>query len=215
MQPGKIYLIRHGQTEGNGHHYVGWEDLSLNENGINQAQAISNLLRVHPIATIYCSTLRRAIDTALPLSKQKQLKLETDKALNEIDYGAYQGRLKSELELKLRKDYRYRPLPDGESLYDVYLRVKQFRESIARLLAMKQDLAIFSHYWSIRLFLGILHNKSFDDIFAPGGYKPTNGSVYEVQYECNSVGNLDCLSERYLETQSEYEKIATTSEVLL
>ena len=198
MKSGKIYLIRHGQTEGNGHHYVGWENLNLNENGKSQALAIANLLRNRPVTDIYCSSLRRAIDTATPLSKQKQLILKTDYTLNEINYGTFQGRLKSELNLKLKKEYQYQSLPDGESLHDVYLRVKKFHHSITGSLMRSENLAIISHYWSIRLFYGILQNKNFAEIFAQRSYKPDNASVYEVAYRWQDSIGLECTSVGYV-----------------
>lgn len=213
MEVGRIYLIRHGQTAGNGKHYVGWDDLPLNQTGQQQANAIADLLGNKEIDAIYCSALSRAIATAQPLAEQKKLTLTSTNELNEINYGTYQGKLKTELELKLRKNYRHQQLPDGESLHDVYLRVRRFFESIAATLTQQQNLAIVSHYWSIRMFLGILQSKNFDDIFSPGGYKPANGSIYEVCYLSDKPSGIACLSEGYLDTQPVIAKPLAATEV--
>jgi broad specificity phosphatase PhoE len=194
---------------GNGRHYVGWEDLPLNTTGIQQAQWIVDSLSALPVAIVYSSALRRAIDTALPLAQQKGLQLQTKADLNEINYGAYQGKLKSELELKLRKDYRYAPLPDGESLHDVYLRVKRFHDSIVHQMAEHKNMAIVGHYWSIRMLLGILLGQEFDDIFVSGGYKPANASVYQVQYQLHTGGRIDCLDQSYLAPMAAINEIVS------
>jgi broad specificity phosphatase PhoE len=199
MTIGRIYLIRHGQTTGNSNHYVGWDDLPLNEIGVQQAHRIDLRLDSIPISEIYCSPLMRAVATARPLSESKGLELMRYDNLKEINYGEYQGRLKSELNLKLRKDYRYEPLPGGESLHDVYKRVRQFKDGIAESFIRNKPIAIIAHFWSIRMLLGVLQGLSFDSIFIPGGYKPGNGSIYEVQYHTDKYGKLVCLAQAYLE----------------
>lgn len=205
MNTGKIYLIRHGQTDGNGSRYIGWEDLPLNVTGLQQAAAITHVLLEESIQAIYTSALSRAVATGRPLAEQKKLHWQTTPLLNEIDYGEYQGRYKSEFQLKLRKDYRTQKLPSGESLHDVFLRVRKFVDVISPLLASEANLAIVAHYWSIRMLLGILQNKSFDDLFSSGGYKPANGSVYQFCYRNDKQGTLTGISERYLERQSDPE----------
>jgi len=199
MTTGRIYLIRHGQTAGNGNQYVGWDDLPLNEAGVQQANRIAVQLQAVPISGIYCSSLKRAVNTALPLSESRGLELMCYDNLREINYGEYQGRLKSELNLKLRKDYRYDPLPGGESLYDVYKRVGQFRDVIVDSCTRNKPIAVIAHFWSIRMLLGILQGLNFDSIFIPGGYKPANGSIYEVKYHFNKYGEMVCLAQGYLE----------------
>lgn len=199
MTIGRIYLIRHGQTAGNGNQYVGWDDLPLNETGVQQANRIAVQFESIYISEIYCSSLMRAVATARPLSESKGLELMFHDNLKEINFGEYQGRLKSELKLKLRKDYRYEPLPGGESLYDVYKRVKQFKDGIAESFIENKPIAIIAHFWSIRMLLGVLQGLSFDSIFIPGGYKPGNASIYEVQYHTDKYGKLVCLAQAYLE----------------
>lgn len=205
MTTGRIYLIRHGQTSGNGNQYVGWDDLPLNETGVQQAHQIAALLESLPISEIYSSPLKRAIETARPLCESKGLEIMHHDELKEINYGEFQGRLKSELNLKLRKQNRYEPLPDGESLYDVYKRVRRFKDSIASSLIENKPIAIIAHFWSIRLFLGVLQELDFESIFISGGYKPGNGSIYEVVYQIDTKGELKCLATDYLETNRDMQ----------
>jgi len=179
---GSLWLIRHGQTDGNGRRYVGWEDAPLNGTGELQAAAIAATLAEQPPAAIYASPLRRARDTAAPLARALKLPIALEPDLREIHYGDYQGQAKSELQLKLRKHYLHRRLPAGESLHDVYRRACRFRQRIAADLAAARSVAVFGHYWSIRLVLGALTDTSFDALFRPGGYKPANGSIYHIRY---------------------------------
>lgn len=205
MNTGKIYLIRHGQTNGNGNQYVGWEDLPLNAMGMQQAAEMADILREESVDAIYTSALHRAVATVRPLAEQKKLPWHSTPLLNEIDYGEYQGRYKSELQLKLRNDFRTQKLPSGESLHDVFLRVRKFVEAISPSLASGANLAVVAHYWSIRMLLGLLQNKNFDDLFSSGGYKPANGSVYQFCYRNDKEGALTVISERYLKLKSESE----------
>lgn len=203
-----IYLIRHGQTTGNGNHYVGWEDLPLNELGIVQAENIAQRLQEEPVSMIVSSVLQRAKATAQPLCKKKHIELLSDPRLNEINYGEYQGRLKTDLELKLRKDYRHHRLPSGESLHDVYLRVKAFWEDFRRQHnQIQQSLVIVAHYWSIRMLFGVLQGFEFDQVFMPNGYKPGNGTIYQVSYGVDAEGNIGIVNHHYVEifNQSEPE----------
>ena len=46
---GTVVLVRHGRTDGNKHHYTGWEDLPLNPTGRAQAAAAAELLADVPV----------------------------------------------------------------------------------------------------------------------------------------------------------------------
>ena len=61
----KVYLIRHGQSEGNRLHlHCGWSDTPLSELGHKQAKAANAYLKDMPFDRIYCSDLPRARQTA-------------------------------------------------------------------------------------------------------------------------------------------------------
>lgn len=179
---GLLWLVRHGQTNGNGQRYVGWQNPALNEAGEGQAKRIADLLGNRPLQAIYASPLRRACDSAKPLALRLGLPIAIEPELREIHYGDYQGRAKEELGLKLRKDFLHRRLPGGESLHDVYRRACRFRQRIAADLAAARPIAVFGHYWSTRMVFGALAGAEFDELFHSGGYKPGNGSVYEIRY---------------------------------
>jgi probable phosphoglycerate mutase len=179
---GILWLVRHGRTDANGQRYVGWEDPPLNAAGADQAAEIAAILNQRCPAAIYSSPLRRARDTAAPLALRLALPIILEADLREIHYGAHQGRTKAELGLKLRKHHLHQRLPGGESLHDVYLRAGRFRRRIAADLAAARPIAVFGHYWSTRMVLGVLAGAEFDQLFRTGGYKPGNGSIYQIRY---------------------------------
>jgi broad specificity phosphatase PhoE len=99
-----IYLVRHGQTEFNRERRIqGHVDSPLTELGVRQAQAVGRLLRDlirEPDGwRIVSSPLGRAHATAeLIAHRLGGLPIELDARLKEMSWGAYDGRLRAELE---------------------------------------------------------------------------------------------------------------------
>lgn len=182
QQPGRILLIRHGRTAGNGQRYVGWEDLPLDAEGQAQALAVAARLVGEQVDTIYASSLARALATAQPLAAQRGLPVMACPALREIDYGDYQGLLKAERALRLRRQHTHTRLPNGESLFDVYQRVCTLLDPLGHDLASGRQIAIVGHFWSNRMLVGALRRQPFDEIIACGDYRPANGSIFALHY---------------------------------
>jgi broad specificity phosphatase PhoE len=172
-----IHLIRHGETDGNGAHYVGRQDLPLNAAGRAQAEALVPLLSARPICRIIASPLQRARCTAAPLASALGLRVEIAPALIEIDFGQLENAFKSEHALSLRNKHRDEPLPGGESLLNVWDRLQPFAHGIAQGQNQDCDLVIVGHYWSLRMLHGIVSGLSFDQTVASASYKPKTGSV--------------------------------------
>lgn len=180
MSAGRLLLIRHGRTAGNGRRYVGWEDVPLDEAGRAQADALAAALNHARIDAIYSSPLRRARDTAAPLAQARGLAVVARDELREIDYGALQGCPKDELRLRLRHDYREARLPGGESLRDVYERAARLGAELAAALYEGAGLAVVGHFWSLRMLAGAMLGLPLAALPAGLDYKPANGSVAEL-----------------------------------
>lgn len=173
----RVLLIRHGRTAGNGHHYVGLEDLPLDEVGVIQARSVAERLAAEPIAAVYVSGLTRTVQTAMPLVAGRPCPLFVRPDLNEVDYGAYQGIAKSSRTFSLKREHRYRRMPGGESLHDVYLRARRFAAELRASAA--GTVAVVGHYRSNQMLVAALGGLTFDEALDVP-YRPENGSVYEV-----------------------------------
>ena len=179
---GRLFVIRHGQTGGNGQRYVGWEDEPLDPVGIEQARAVAARLGGEDIDAVYSSPLSRALDTARPLAARLGLTVAVREELKEIDYGRFQGLSKTDQSVKLRHDFLFEPVPGGESLNDVYRRVGRAWTELREELACGRTLAVVGHYWSNRILLGAIHELALEDLFERTRYKPANGSIYRVDF---------------------------------
>lgn len=177
---GTVFVVRHGRTAANKNTYLGWDDPPLDAVGVAQAALLLDELTDEHLDAIYSSPLQRAIQTVRPIADAHGLEIRVRSGMREIDYGDYQGVSKEAQPLKLRREHRYRPVPAGESLFDVYCRVKEFTEEIAPALREGKRIAVAGHYWSNRILVGCLEGVPFAAMMDAPRYKPANGSVLEV-----------------------------------
>ena len=100
----KILLVRHGEVAGNVGDkptFVGWNDLPLNERGLQQAQIVAEYLAGESIDAVYSSDLQRAKNTAEAIAQKHGLAVRVDADLREVNYGAWEGLG----EIDLHRDY--------------------------------------------------------------------------------------------------------------
>lgn len=150
-----LYVARHGETQWNrSGRYQGRLESSLTERGHAQAKALAGALVGHGIARVVSSPLGRCVQTATPLAQALGLPLETDEHLIEIGHGAWEGRLRSEIEADdaaLFARWKAHPesvsFPGGESLDDVLLRWRAFVGG----LSGKNNVAVVTHDAIVRL----------------------------------------------------------------
>lgn len=88
----KLLLIRHGQTDWNllGK-YQGQTDIALSGEGIRQVDLLAQNFPVDTLDIIYTSDLQRAVMTAERLAEKFSAPLYADKALRELNFGAWEG----------------------------------------------------------------------------------------------------------------------------
>ena len=129
----RLLLARHGRTEWNETgRYQGSSDVGLSSGGLQEAEALGRRLAGERIDAIYCSDLKRAVETAEAVARGRDLKLITHKELREIDFGGLEGLTFGEI------DRRYpgidwwtardpdMKLPQGESVSQLAKRVRRF-----------------------------------------------------------------------------------------
>ncbi len=88
----RIYLMRHGQSEGNKTGIVqGTNDSHLSEKGIMEAEAVSKRFKKFKIDKIYTSELARARETAEIIGKEHGVEVEVVPEFIELSFGVWQG----------------------------------------------------------------------------------------------------------------------------
>lgn len=134
-----LILIRHCMSSYNAKGlWTGWDDPSLTEEGREQAKQAAMALLHMPIDLAFTPPQKRSKETLQEIlsALQKGVPIVEDKAIMERDYGIYTAKNKWEIKkqlgeeefLRLRRGWDY-PIPNGESLKQVYNRVIPFYQS--------------------------------------------------------------------------------------
>jgi len=167
-----LILVRHGESQFNAKSlWTGIWDVPLTKRGRDEAGRLADAIAPIKPDVAYTSNLSRAKDTLdLILSKNKwaQVKVHSDAALNERDYGDLTGMNKWTVEerygvaqfKKWRRGWN-EPVPDGETLKDVYRRVVPYFEANALIdLKAGKNVLIAAHGNSLRALMKYLDSLS-------------------------------------------------------
>lgn len=101
MAKTSIYLIRHGECDGNRENRIrGRVDLPLNENGIAQARVLAVAMTEKKLTHVYSSPLKRAVTTSEIISDRCGCGFSIDDSFCNIKLGPWEGRLKSDIATK-------------------------------------------------------------------------------------------------------------------
>ena len=139
-----IFLIRHGETEGNAARIVQLPDAPLSPRGIAQAERLAHRLAVEGIALILSSDLERAMTTAEHVRRATGAPIAFDPLLQERNFGALRGTPYAELNFDpFASDYEP---PTGETWPIFHARVDRAWEAIqTRAAAVDGPLAVVTH----------------------------------------------------------------------
>jgi probable phosphomutase (TIGR03848 family) len=147
-----LILIRHAQNDWvRTGRLAGWTpEVHLNEEGIEQAEALGRRLARANLKAVYSSPLERAVETAhLVLKHHPDLDLQIEKGIGEVDFGSWTGeRLRKLSRTRLWKIVQDYPsnaqFPSGESIHQMQFRVVS---ALGRLAARHPDglIAVVSH----------------------------------------------------------------------
>lgn len=185
MKALELWLVRHGETDWNRERRTqGHSQNVLSALGVRQARRLAARLEAEVFSRVYCSDLRRAVQTAELLFPGRQLEL--DPRLREISRGVLEGKTEAELstaERKLREEMirdrlHFRP-EGGENFRDVLARVKGWLADLpeqGRVLAVTHGGVIHT---LLRVALG--HAESWSSHFTI-----ENTSVTELRFEGES-----------------------------
>jgi broad specificity phosphatase PhoE len=151
----RILLIRHGETSWNRvHRFQGRRnDLPLNQNGREQANALALALRNESLQAIYSSPVVRAKETACLIKAfHPSVPLFEEEGLVEMDLGEFEGMEVQDWAVQypdFRKAWQETPasvrMPGGESLQEVQNRAIDALERITKIYPTGSTLLICSH----------------------------------------------------------------------
>src|SRR5262245_5836272 len=90
--PTRLFLLRHGEVEQRYHRIFGGRiDMELSPRGHEQAEALAKYVRRRPLEALYCSPMRRALQTMAPLAPHCPTPAVIKPEFHEIDFGDWTG----------------------------------------------------------------------------------------------------------------------------
>jgi alpha-ribazole phosphatase len=128
----RLVLVRHGEPDERIHgRCYGRLDVGLSQCGREQMQRVKCRLRDAPVAALYTSPRRRALESARVLAAQRW-PVRVDDRLREIDFGKFEGLPYDEIAARFPQQYEdwmHGPtevsFPGGESFAAMETRVRQ------------------------------------------------------------------------------------------
>lgn len=167
----KLYLIRHAHTKDNElKRYSGYSNTELSQTGKEQAHELSEFLKKNVnVDKIYVSKLKRTEDTIYEYAKEKEIEVKKIEALNEMNFGDFDGLTLEEIENKYPKDYaefmRGKAMfrfPNGENIEECYNRNIDAFKKIFSESGQDEEVMICGHMGTVRNILSYLLVDSYD-----------------------------------------------------
>ena len=140
-----LYIVRHGETEGNVQDIiVGQSDSPLTEQGVGQAHTVANELQHIAFDAIFSSDLPRAQRTAEIIKLDREIAVQTSKLLREHTYGHYEGKPWKNLEKELSEEIKKREMLSEEAWWHHRLTndMETFEESATRFITQLREIAV-------------------------------------------------------------------------
>ncbi|MFC1780415.1 histidine phosphatase family protein [Patescibacteria group bacterium] len=203
-----LYLIRHGQTEGNVNgEWLGKKSIhKLNEYGKKQSRYTAKFLKEKGVdaSKIFSSSTPRALEHAEILQKRLGLPIDKIHSLSEIDLGILEDRTQKE-GLKLvphevldweNNLQKFNP-PLGESALEAGERFYEIVELITKNY-FKPDIIIVTHGVVLKLFLARLAKESIETGETKIQVPWTNhGSITIVKYDSQSFKLVEVFENKF------------------
>ena len=157
----KFYLVRHGEIEANIRKvYAGRSPEKLTAKGRRQASMMAEELRQSGIAKIYCSPVRRALETAEIIGSDLNKKPILEPAFAELVMGPWEGKSEAEVQRDYPTEWQIwntRPaeliLPGRETLEELRQRSLQGLAAIQAQNDYSSGVLIVTHVAVIRVLL--------------------------------------------------------------
>lgn len=175
---GQLMIIRHAESEWNAEgKWTGTRDIHLTDRGFRQASLLAKAVGESgfQIGRAFCSEqvrTRETLEAILNATHQSGVPSDRVPAINERDYGNYTGKNKWEMQDLLGEEMFHRvrrewnePIPNGETLKDVYARaVPWFESTVLPILKNGENVLIVAHGNSLRALTKFIEDISDEGI---------------------------------------------------
>jgi broad specificity phosphatase PhoE len=178
----KIIVVRHGQTGYNkDRRYMGHLDVGLSKDGQEQARRLAERLAGEKIHFIYSSDLERAKQTLGHITtKHGNVPVHFDPQLRERKLGAFEGKLRSEVDWdSVPGNHLAKKPPGGESLSDMKGRVNRFLKHL-KDRHRGETVLLVTHGGTIRVINHLLMRESLVESFERYKIKNTAVCIYDM-----------------------------------
>lgn len=160
----KITYFVHGTTTDNEKHLAtGWAGGELSEKGVKQSKELGPLMADKHFDVVFCSDLKRAVDSA-QLNFDDKYQILQDKRLRECNYGDFTQQPSDSFKADMTK-FIDEPFPNGESYKDVEKRIADFLEFLKQNYQGKH-IAIVAHQAPQLALDVLLKNKTWEEAIA-------------------------------------------------
>ena len=200
-----FYIIRHGQSVGNLNSVcLGHTDLDLTELGYSQAEKTAKYLSHVDFSAIYSSDLMRAIHTAEPHARIRNMSVITDRNFRELFFGDWENTSVEHLKEKhyedyvtgWRKNFGTFTAPNGESVVHMAERMVAELKNIASK-HRGEKILVATHAAAIRALWGKI-NRLTPDMWAETYPFPTNASYSILEIDEKGIRPVSYSNDSHL-----------------
>ena len=162
-----LYVVRHGESEGNVNGDITGTNPPLTKRGLAQAEELSNVFKSRSLHVIYSSPLIRAHHTALSVAKKHGLPVSTSSSIKERFFGSLEGKKRQEVRDLYKDKYelfnsatpeeqlQWKVVEDMESFMEVYKRVEHFFDEVFALHQGKSILLVTHAHVMLSLLINL------------------------------------------------------------
>lgn len=181
---GKIYFVRHGETEWNIERRMqGHKNSPLSKLGLKQAYWLSEEIVDEKLDYIYASTLQRALDTANIIKNNRNIEIIPREELKEIALGEWEGMRIEKVEQEYPdRHFNFWKSPDlfeplgGESFDELVERAGKFVDEIS-VKHKNDNILIVAHAVVIKAIINYIRKKEIRDFWRDEIIMPTSLSL--------------------------------------
>ena len=183
-----LYLTRHGETDWNREgRWQGHTNISLNQTGRDQAQALARRLSGLGIAHIAASDLARARETAEIVAQHLGIRrVHIDQRLRERSFGVFEGLTREEVATRFPNEWAdysedRKVTPPGAEPHELVIaRVKDAVLSVTEALENAGPGLVVTHGGALRVLITAVTGQELPPV--------PNAAVYRVDVEHGVFG---------------------------